>query len=103
MHHLPAGNGPQRLPHFALKRGACRGGWQSIDDAEIAFEVGRKLVAQPARVGGADTFIPLRAVVNMEQFFHPVAVLFPFDGAQAELLVRDHPQRPERRRNLIFE
>jgi hypothetical protein len=58
MHHLPAGNGPQRLPHFALKRGARRGGGQRVDDAEIAFEVRRKLVAQSTRVGGADTFIP---------------------------------------------
>ncbi|MFR3778564.1 MAG: hypothetical protein ACLTW6_07140 [Enterobacter sp.] len=53
MHYLPAGNGAQRLPHFALKWRARRGGGQRIDNAEIAFEVGRKLVAQPAGIGGA--------------------------------------------------
>lgn len=51
MHDLPAGNGPQRLPHFTLERGASRGGGECIDDAEIALEVRRKLIAQPTRIG----------------------------------------------------
>ena len=103
MHDLPAGNGPQRLPHFTLERGASRGSGECIDDAEIALEVRRKLIAQPTRVGGADTFKTLRPIMNVQQLFHAVAVLFPFNGAQTRLLVRDHPQRPKRRRNFIFE
>lgn len=48
VHHLPAGNITQRLPHLALERGTRRGGWQGINNAEIALEVGRQFIAQPA-------------------------------------------------------
>ncbi|WP_268864619.1 hypothetical protein [Enterobacter hormaechei] len=29
-------------------------------------------------------------------------MLFPFNRAQIERFIRDNPQRPQRRRNLIF-
>ena len=103
MHHLPAGNVTQRLPHLALKRGTRRGGWQGINNAEIALEVGRQFIAQPARIMGSNTLVTLGAIMDVEQLNHPVAVLFPLNSAQIERFIRDNPQRPQRRRNLIFE
>lgn len=103
MHDLSARNTAQRLPDFALERCACRGGRQGVNDAEIALEVRRQFVAQAAGVGGADTFITLRAIVHVEQRVHPVAVFFPLNGAQTKLLVCNHPQWTKRRGNFIFE
>ncbi|MNP59241.1 hypothetical protein D3C76_1542230 [compost metagenome] len=103
MHHLAAGNGSQRLPHFTLEGGASRGGRQSVDNAEIALEPGGQLIAKPARIAGADALVALRPVVDIQQFHHPVAVLLPLHGAQVKLLVRNHPQRPQRGSNFIFE
>jgi hypothetical protein len=70
---------------------------------QIAGKIVVQLTAETAGIAAVDALIAFPAIVNVEQGFHPIAVLVPLDGAQIKLFVAKYPQRPQRGIHFILQ